>query len=67
MTDRITRIEVQRDAEGGWSVARDCIVDGHFQDLVAANDYASACAHRARRAGLSVCLHVMPPEAANAA
>ena len=56
--DRI-RIEVRPDIRGGWSVTRDRIVDGCFRRLDAANDYASACARRARRAGLTVQLDVV--------
>lgn len=56
------RIEVRADVEGGWAVIRDCIVDGHFSDVVAANDYASACAQRARRAGMAVSLDTAPTE-----
>lgn len=55
------RIEVRPDIRGGWSVTRDRIIDGCFRDLDAANDYASACARRARRAGLSVQLDVVEP------
>lgn len=57
-----TRIEVQADVDGGWSVVRDRIVDGHFDTPAAANDYASACAQRARRAGMAVTLDTHPPE-----
>lgn len=53
-----TRIEVKPDIEGGWAVTRDCIIDGYFVDVGAANDYASACAQRAQRAGIKVSLHV---------
>lgn len=60
MTTHPTRIEVQPEADGGWSVARNRIVDAYFTDVAAANDYASACARRARRAGMSVSLHVAP-------
>jgi cyanophycinase-like exopeptidase len=56
------RIEVRADVEGGWSVIRNCIVDGHFNDVAAANDYASACAQRARRAGMAVSLDTAPIE-----
>ncbi|WP_202839561.1 hypothetical protein [Luteimonas saliphila] len=56
------RIEVQRDVDGGWSVTRNRIVDGCFSDIAAANDYASACAHRARRAGIAVELRTAPAE-----
>lgn len=52
------RIEVQCDREGGWSVVRNCVVDGYFSDVAAANDYASACARRAERAGLVVSLRL---------
>lgn len=55
-----TRIEVQPEADGGWSVARNRIVDAYFNDVAAANDYASACARRAQRAGMAVSLHVVP-------
>lgn len=61
------RIEVRPDTDGGWSVTRDCIVDACFSDRVAANDYASACAHRAQRAGLAVSLHTVPAESHGAA
>lgn len=64
MTPSRTCIEVLQE-DDGWSVARDRIVDGHFSDLVAANDYAQACAQRAERAGLQVCLFTAPPPAAN--
>lgn len=64
MTRRSMRIEVQQEPDGGWNVARDCIVDGHFSDLVAANDYASSCAQRAQRAGMDVCLVTAPMGAA---
>ncbi|WP_457020211.1 hypothetical protein [Luteimonas sp. A482] len=46
------------DIEGGWAVTRDCIIDGYFVDIRAANDYASACAKRAQRAGITVSLQV---------
>ncbi len=62
MTAPRTRIEVQPDSDGGWSVTRDCIVDGHFADLPAANGYAAACARRAQRAGIAVILHTLPAE-----
>lgn len=62
MTTRTTRIEVQPETDGGWSVARNRIVDGYFNDLEAANDYASACARRAQRAGMAVSLHILPME-----
>lgn len=52
------RIEVRPDIRGGWSVTRDSILDGCFSSLEAANDYASACARRARRAGMTVELDV---------
>lgn len=58
MSHSTTRIEVKPDIEGGWAVTRDCIIDGYFVELDAANDYASACAQRARRAGLTVTLQV---------
>ena len=58
VTHASTRIEVTPDIEGGWAVTRDCIIDGYFVDLGAANEYASACAQRARRAGLAVTLQV---------
>ncbi len=69
MIHATTTIEVRPDVEGGWAVTRDCIIDGYFADVAAANDYASACAQRAQRAGMSVRLHVasaraMPHEAA---
>ncbi len=54
------RIEVKPDIEGGWTVTRDCIIDGCFVDVGAANDYASACAQRARRAGIAVTLRTAP-------
>ena len=57
------RIEVRPDVQGGWSVTRDCIVDGYFSQLDAANDYASACARRARRAGMAVELDIAPEPA----
>lgn len=60
MTLRTIRIEVQPDREGGFTVARDRIVDAYFSDLIAANDYASSCAHRAQRAGLDVSLCILP-------
>ncbi|MGY1410962.1 hypothetical protein ACW5EG_15485 [Luteimonas sp. A611] len=58
MTHASTRIEVKPDIEGGWAVTRDCIIDGYFVDIRAANDYASACAQRAQRAGMTVSLQV---------
>jgi hypothetical protein len=58
------RIEVQRDIEGGWAVTRDQIIDGYFSDIAAANDYASACAHRAQRAGMAVVLNTVPADSA---
>ena len=58
MTHSSTRIEVKPDIEGGWAVTRDCIIDGYFVELDAANDYASACAQRAQRAGITVSLQV---------
>jgi hypothetical protein len=61
VTHASTRIEVRPDVDGGWAVTRDCIIDGYFVDVEAANEYASACAHRARRAGMSVTLHVARP------
>ena len=68
MTTASTRIEVRPDSEGGWAVTRDCIIDGFFVDVCAANDYACACAQRAQRAGMAVSLHVatvlQPSEAA---
>jgi hypothetical protein len=68
MTTHSTRIEVQPEADGGWSVARNRIVDAYFNEVAAANDYASACARRAQRAGLSVSLHMVPETpASNAA
>ena len=67
MTGRHTRIEVEPDIEGGWSVVRDRIVDGHFNNLDAANDYASTCAERARRAGMRVTLHTIAAEPAASA
>jgi hypothetical protein len=60
MTTPTTRIEVQPEVDGGWSVARNRIVDAYFNDLAAANDYASACAQRAQRAGMAVSLLVLP-------
>ena len=39
-------------------VTRDYIVEGCFDDREAANDYASSCARRARRAGMAVDLVV---------
>jgi hypothetical protein len=54
------RIEVRPDVQGGWSVTRDRIVDGYFSEHDAANDYASACARRARRAGMAVELDIAP-------
>lgn len=66
MSNASTRIEVRPDIEGGWAVTRDCIIDGYFVDVAAANDYASACAQRAQRAGMAVSLEVapMPPSEA---
>ena len=65
MTSVSTRIEVRPDVDGGWAVTRDCIIDGHFVDIAAANDYASACAQRARRAGMSVSLLVAAAQPAS--
>lgn len=62
MNQPTTCIEVQPERDGGWSVARNRIVDGYFNDLQAANDYASACARRAQRAGLAVNLRVLRDE-----
>lgn len=56
-----TTIEVRPDVEGGWAVTRDCIIDGYFVEVGAANDYASACAQRAQRAGMAVSLQVASP------
>lgn len=56
-----TRIEVQPDIGDGWAVTRDRIVEGCFSDREAANDYASNCARRARRAGMAVELLVASP------
>lgn len=67
MKQGTTRIEVRPDVDGGWTVTRDRIVDGCFEELVAANDYASACAHRAQRAGMAVTLCTVPPESSSAA
>ena len=55
-------IEVQPEHDGGWSVARDRIVDGYFSELQAANEYASTCARRAQRAGMAVSLRILPAE-----
>lgn len=60
MTTRTTRIEVQAESDGGWSVARNRIIDAYFVDLEAANDYACSCANRAQRAGMAVSLHILP-------
>lgn len=57
----MTRIEVRPDIRDGWTVTRDRIVEGCFSDREAANDYASTCARRARRAGLVVELQVASP------
>ena len=62
MATGTTRIEVRPDTDGGWAVVRDCIVDGHFSDVAAANDYASACARRAHRAGMVVALEPAPAD-----
>lgn len=62
MSSPTTHIEVQPEHDGGWSVARDRIVDGYFSDLQAANDYASTCARRAERAGMDVHLMAWPGE-----
>ncbi|TWT19081.1 hypothetical protein FQY83_11980 [Luteimonas marina] len=59
MTQGTTHIEVWPDGEGGWTVTRDRIVDGCFNEMMAANDYASACARRAQRAGLVVTLRTL--------
>jgi len=69
MVQASTRIEVKPDIEGGWAVTRDCIIDGYFVEVGAANDYASACAQRARRAGIMVSLQVaaMQPSSSEAA
>lgn len=40
---------------------RDRIIEGCFSDREAANDYASSCARRARRAGMAVELVVASP------
>jgi len=57
-----TRIEVWPDGDGGWTVTRDRIVDGCFNELMAANDYAAACAQRAQRAGMAVTLRTVQRE-----
>jgi len=62
-----TRIEVWPDGDGGWTVTRDRIVDGCFDELMAANDYASACAHRAQRAGMAVTLRTLQRESSTSA
>ncbi|TDK24363.1 hypothetical protein E2F46_08755 [Luteimonas aestuarii] len=62
MSNPTTHIEVQPEHDGGWSVARNRIIDGYFNSLQAANDYASACAQRAKRAGLDVRLLIWPDE-----
>lgn len=67
MSNATTRIEVRPDVEGGWAVTRDCIIDGYFVDVEAANDYASACAQRAARAGMAVTLAVAPTPPGEAA
>ncbi|MGJ4730149.1 hypothetical protein [Luteimonas sp. SDU101] len=68
MSPASIRIEVKPDVEGGWAVTRDCIIDGYFIDVAAANDYASACAQRARRAGITVSLlTASPPPSSEAA
>jgi len=55
------RIEVGHDLRDGWTVTRDRVVDGCFDSLDAAYDYASTCARRAHRAGLAVDLVMAPP------
>lgn len=55
------RIEVRPDIRGGWAVTRNRIIDGCFSSLDAAKDYASACARRARRAGMAVDLDIALP------
>ena len=62
LTDRTTTyITVQPDADGGWSVTRDRIVDGHFAHFDRAEVYARHCADRARAGGLDVQLHIEQP------
>lgn len=57
-----TRIEVWPDGDGGWTVTRDRIVEGCFNEPMAANDYAAACARRAQRAGMAVMLRTLQRE-----
>lgn len=61
MSPASTRIEVRSDTRDGWTVMRDRIIEGCFSDREAANDYASNCARRARRAGMAVELVVASP------
>lgn len=64
MSEHITHIAIHPDVAGHWSVTRDRVVDAEFSDLERATEYANACAHRVRKAGLQVRLtvHVREPE-----
>lgn len=63
---RTVRIDVLPDAEGGYTVSRDRVVDGHFDDATAAVEYAEQCVSRAKRAGQDVQLTVRLPVEAGA-
>lgn len=55
---KLVRIDVLPDADGGWSVTRDRIVDAHFDHRDRAIDYAWLCQDRAERAGQEVRVEV---------
>jgi hypothetical protein len=55
------RIELGHDLRDGWTVTRNRVVDGCFNSLEAAYEYASRCARRAHRAGMAVDLVMAPP------
>lgn len=58
---RTVRIEVHPDVDGGWTVTRDRIVDGHFAALDRAEVYARTCVERARAAGQVATLKIHEP------
>lgn len=58
---RIIRIDVLPDIAGHWSVTRDRVVDGEFNDRDRAVAYAETCVARAQRAGVPVQLEVHAP------
>ncbi len=58
---RIVRIDVLPDVAGHWSVTRDRVVDGEFNDRDRAVASAETCVARAQRAGVPVRLEVHAP------